>query len=313
MEIVLANPRGFCAGVDRAVDIVDLCLKRFGAPIYVRKEIVHNKTVVDSFKQQGAVFVNELAEVPDGGTVVFSAHGISPAVRNEARRRRLKTVDATCPLVTKVHLEVHRFVKQGYKILLIGHLGHEEVEGTMGESPENISLITSLDHAQCIQLPHDQKYVYLTQTTLSVDETQDIVAALKTRFPQLIAPPTDDICYATQNRQQAVKALAQRCDVVLVIGSKNSSNSQRLKEVAMELGARSVLIDGPAELDPKWLNGAQSVGITAGASAPEILVTQLVDRLKELFPLASVQPLTVTQENMRFPLPKNLSSVGVAA
>ncbi len=306
MKIILANPRGFCAGVDRAVDIVDLCLKQFGAPIYVRKEIVHNQYVVQSFKERGVVFVSELGEVPDGARVVFSAHGISPSVRSDAEKRNLKTVDATCPLVTKVHLEVHRFVKQGYKIFLIGHQGHEEVEGTMGESPRDITLITSVEHAASIAMPTQDHYVYLTQTTLSVDETKEIIKTLKARFPNLVSPPTDDICYATQNRQDAVKTLAKQCDVVLVIGSQNSSNSQRLKEVAESLGAHSYLIDGPHELKLEWMAKASTVGITAGASAPEILVENVVNFLKTYHPSATVEKLSVTEETVHFPLPREL-------
>ncbi len=281
-RVVLAAPRGFCAGVVRAIEIVNTVLQLLPPPIYVRKEIVHNRFVVERLKQRGVIFVNELDEVPDGATVIFSAHGVSPAVREMARRKNLRVIDATCPLVTKVHLEAIRFAQQGYSIILIGHEGHEEVEGTMGEAPHCTYLVQSVEDVERLQVPNPEKVAYLTQTTLSVDDTAEIVAALKRKFPKIVGPRTDDICYATQNRQNAVKALAKQVDVILVIGSQNSSNSQRLKEVAISNGCPAYLIDGADHIRTEWLIDAESVGVTSGASAPEILVKQVIQRLQEL-------------------------------
>jgi len=312
MDVLLVKPRGFCAGVDRAVEIVELALKKYAPPIYVRREIVHNATVVNSFKERGVIFVNELEEVPDGQLVVFSAHGISPAVREEAERRRLRTIDATCPLVTKVHTEVHRFVGEGNTIALIGHAGHDEVEGTMGESPQNIVLVTCVEDVEKLEVPDPEKLTYLTQTTLSVDETIDIVKALKQKFPKLKAPPKDDICYATQNRQNAMKELVKEADIVLVVGAENSSNAQRLREVAEKHGARSYLIPNARAIKNEWLEGAKCVGITSGASAPEVLVEEVVEKLKARG-AGNVRELEVMQEHVRFPLPLEVREVATVA
>lgn len=306
MKVLLAHPRGFCAGVERAVEIVDLALKLLPPPIYVRKEIVHNRFVVESFEARGVHFVNELDEVPTGAQVIFSAHGVSPAVWKKAKERGLKIMDATCPLVTKVHLEVHRFSREGYSILLIGHKGHEEVEGTMGEKPDQIYLVTSVEDARVLFIPNPEKVVYLTQTTLSVDDTQAIVAELKKRFPKLTAPPKDDICYATQNRQQAVKELTKQAQVILVVGVSNSSNSVRLTEVAKVHGAQAYLIERADKINPQWFRGVKCVGLTAGASAPETLVQEVLHRLKELG-ATSVEALNVVEENIRFSLPQELA------
>src|SRR5262245_11721486 len=301
------RPRGFCAGVDRAIEIVDLALDLFPPPLYVRKEIVHNRAVVEGFRTRGVIFVDSLDEVPEGRVVIFSAHGVSPTVREDAQRRRLRIIDATCPLVTKVHLEVRRFVKQGYEIILIGHAGHDEVLGTTGEAPECIHLVGSVEEAQRLQLPRQDKLVYLTQTTLSVDETRDIVAALQTRFPQLTGPPKDDICYATQNRQEAVKALVgDGAQVVLVLGSESSSNSKRLCEVAEENGARAYLVDGVADIDPSWLAGVEHVGVTAGASAPEHLVQEVLAWLAALG--AQIEERELIREDVQFGLPPELAA-----
>lgn len=306
MKVLLASPRGFCAGVDRAIEIVDLALKVYGPPVYVRKEIVHNRHVVTSFKERGVIFVDTLQEVPEGSVAIFSAHGVAPTVWDEARTRNLNVIDATCPLVTKVHLEVHRFVKEGYDIILIGHEGHDEVIGTMGEAPDRTILVGSVEEALSVQPPRPDKLVYLSQTTLSVDETREIIAALKERFPNIAAPPRGDICYATQNRQDAVKRMAAQADVILVLGSANSSNSVRLAEVAEQNGARGYRIDNASEIDPAWLQGATCVGVTAGASSPELLVQAAVDRLKELG-FNSVEELSGTSEDVEFALPRNLS------
>ncbi len=304
-RVVLAAPRGFCAGVVRAIDIVEQALQLLPTPIYVRKEIVHNRFVVEQFRKRGVIFVNELDEVPDGATVIFSAHGVSPAVREMARRKNLRVIDATCPLVTKVHLEAIRFAKEGYSIILIGHAGHEEVEGTMGEAPHCTYLVQSVDDVERLEVPDPNRVAYLTQTTLSVDDTAEIVAALKRKFPNIVAPRTDDICYATQNRQNAVKLLAKQVDVILVIGSQNSSNSQRLREVALAHGCPAYLIDGADGINPEWLWDAESVGVTSGASAPEILVEQVVQRLRELG-ATEVSELRLTDENVQFALPPEL-------
>ncbi|HEX4909597.1 MAG TPA: 4-hydroxy-3-methylbut-2-enyl diphosphate reductase [Permianibacter sp.] len=285
MEILLANPRGFCAGVDRAIEIVKRAIEIFGAPIYVRHEVVHNRFVVEDLRQRGAIFVEELHEVPAGATVIFSAHGVSQAVRDEAKTRGFRVFDATCPLVTKVHMEVARISRKGDECVLIGHKGHPEVEGTMGQydNPEGgIYLVESVEDVQRLTVKDPERLHYSTQTTLSVDETKDIMAALRARFPAIQGPRKDDICYATQNRQDAVRELAAQADLVLVVGSRNSSNSNRLRELAEKDGVRSFLIDGAEDIQPSWFNGVARVGVTAGASAPELLVRQVVDRLKAL-------------------------------
>jgi 4-hydroxy-3-methylbut-2-enyl diphosphate reductase len=306
------RPRGFCAGVDRAIDIVNQALEIFPPPLYVRKEIVHNRAVVEGFKSRGVIFVDSLDEVPEGGVAVFSAHGVAPEVRAKAARRRLQIIDATCPLVTKVHLEVRRFVKQGYDIVLIGHEGHDEVLGTTGEAPERIHLVGSVDEVEQLELPQEEKLVHLTQTTLSVDETRDIVAALKKRFPRIVGPPKDDICYATQNRQEAVKALvADGAEVVLVLGSESSSNSKRLCEVAEEHGARAYLIDSVSDIEPAWLEGARHVGVTAGASAPEHLVQEVLAWLAARG--ARIEERELIREDVEFGLPAELIAARRAA
>jgi 4-hydroxy-3-methylbut-2-enyl diphosphate reductase len=307
-RVVLAAPRGFCAGVVRAIEIVNTVLQLLPPPIYVRKEIVHNRFVVEHFKQRGVIFVNELDEVPDDATVIFSAHGVSPAVREMARKKNLRVIDATCPLVTKVHLEAIKFAQEGYSIILIGHEGHEEVEGTMGEAPHCTYLVQSVEDVERLQVPDPEKVAYLTQTTLSVDDTAEIVAALKRKFPKIVGPRTDDICYATQNRQNAVKALAKQVDVILVIGSQNSSNSQRLKEVAISNGCPAYLIDGAEHIQTEWLIDAESVGVTSGASAPEILVKQVIQRLQELGATEVVE-LRLTEERVQFAPPPELKEL----
>ena len=307
-RVVLAAPRGFCAGVVRAIEIVNSVLQLLPPPIYVRKEIVHNRFVVERLKQRGVIFVNELDEVPDGATVIFSAHGVSPVVREMAQRKNLCVIDATCPLVTKVHLEAIRFAQEGYSIILIGHEGHEEVEGTMGEAPHCTYLVQSVEDVERLQVPNPEKVAYLTQTTLSVDDTAEIVAALKRKFPKIVGPRTDDICYATQNRQNAVKALAKQVDVILVIGSQNSSNSQRLKEVAISNGCPAYLIDGAEHIRTEWLIDAESVGVTSGASAPEILVQQVIQRLQELG-ATEVAEFRLTEERVQFAPPPELKEL----
>ena len=310
MDILLANPRGFCAGVDRAIEIVNRALESLGAPIYVRHEVVHNRFVVDDLKQRGAVFVEELHEVPDGATVIFSAHGVSRAVREEADRRGLKVFDATCPLVTKVHLEVARQCRAGRDMVLIGHAGHPEVEGTMGQWSAQagggaIHLVEDLADVATLQLAQPENCAYTTQTTLSVDDTRGIIAALRERFPAIQGPKNDDICYATQNRQDAVRTLARDCDLVLVVGSPNSSNSNRLRELAERQGVEAHLIDGADEIDPAWVAGRRRIGITAGASAPEVLVQGVIDRLRALG-AGELAELAGEPENMVFALPKEL-------
>jgi 4-hydroxy-3-methylbut-2-enyl diphosphate reductase len=307
MQILLANPRGFCAGVERAIAIVERALEKFGAPIYVRHEVVHNRYVVDGLKAKGAVFVEELAEVPDGATVIFSAHGVPQSVRREADARGLRVYDATCPLVTKVHLEVARLHKQGYEIVMIGHKGHPEVEGTMGQATGTMYLVESVDDVARLEIGMDNAppLAYVTQTTLSVDDARVIVHALTARFPKIVGPRKDDICYATQNRQDAVKALAGRVDRVIVVGSKNSSNSNRLREVAAISGVPAYLVDGADQIDAAWLGNATRVGVTAGASAPEILVNGVVERLKA-FGASQVETLDGVPENVNFPIPKEL-------
>jgi 4-hydroxy-3-methylbut-2-enyl diphosphate reductase len=307
MQIILANPRGFCAGVERAIAIVERALEKFGAPIYVRHEVVHNRYVVDGLKAKGAVFVEELSEVPDGATVIFSAHGVPQAVRIEADKRGLKVFDATCPLVTKVHLEVARLHKQGYEIVMIGHKGHPEVEGTMGQATGPMCLVESVEDVATLKVGAGDTapLAYVTQTTLSVDDARLIVHALMARFPKIVGPRKDDICYATQNRQDAVKAMAGKVDVVIVVGSKNSSNSNRLREVAAIGGIPAYLVDGADQIDPAWLGANARVGVTAGASAPEILVNGVVDRVRSLG-AESVETLDGAAENVNFPLPKEL-------
>jgi 4-hydroxy-3-methylbut-2-enyl diphosphate reductase len=306
MEILLASPRGYCAGVDRAIDVVRIALELYGAPVYVRHEIVHNRHVVDALRERGAIFVDELADVPRGSVVVFSAHGVSPAIRSEAKERDLRAIDATCPLVTKVHLEALRFARTGHQIVLIGHAGHAEVEGTMGEAPESMVLVQSKDDVAKLEVEDPEKLAYLTQTTLSVDETTEIIDTLRERFPAMRAPAREDICYATTNRQAAVKQLAARCDLVLVVGSPTSSNSSRLREVAALSGAAAYLVESVEEVDPAWLEGKRSVGVTAGASTPEHLVQDLVHWL-EARGAAKATDLVAVPEEMFFHLPSELA------
>ncbi|MBS0310159.1 MAG: 4-hydroxy-3-methylbut-2-enyl diphosphate reductase [Thiobacillus sp. SCN 63-374] len=303
--ILLANPRGFCAGVDRAIAIVERALEKFGAPIYVRHEVVHNTFVVNDLKAKGAIFVEELSEVPAGATVIFSAHGVSQAVRTEAEARGLNVFDATCPLVTKVHVEVSKMRDKGYEIVMIGHKGHPEVEGTLGQSTGGMYLVETPEDVATLQVSDPDKLAYVTQTTLSVDDAARVVDALRARFPSITGPKKDDICYATQNRQDAVKKLAVESDVVIVVGSPNSSNSNRLREVAENLGVPAYLVDGAADIEPAWLEGKQHVGISAGASAPEILVEAVIGRLKKLG-ATNVAQLEGLLEKVNFPLPKGL-------
>jgi 4-hydroxy-3-methylbut-2-enyl diphosphate reductase len=305
MKLILVRPRGFCAGVVRAIDIVDIALKKFPHPVYVRKEIVHNRSVVESFKRQGVIFIDNLQEAPEGSVVIFSAHGVSPAVREEAIQRKVHVIDATCPLVTKVHLEVHKYLKEGYSIILIGHREHDEVEGTTGEAPDKIQVVDSVEEVGRISVPDPTKVVCLTQTTLSVDETRDIAAAIKRRFPYLVTPPKDDICYATQNRQDAVKELIRKgIDLLLVVGSRNSSNSIRLCEVGRANGIAAHLIDNASEIQPEWLSNVKTVGLTAGASAPDYLIDEVVQYLKERG--AVMEELEVVKEEVSFALPRDL-------
>jgi 4-hydroxy-3-methylbut-2-enyl diphosphate reductase len=305
-RVLLAAPRGYCAGVDRAVVTVQKALDLYGAPVYVRKQIVHNKHVVETLEKRGAIFVEETDEVPEGATVIFSAHGVSPAVHESAKSRNLKTIDATCPLVTKVHQEARRFAAEDYQILLIGHEGHEEVEGTAGEAPDHVQLIDKADDIEGLEIKDPSKLIWLSQTTLSVDETMSTVKALKEKFPLLNDPPSDDICYATQNRQLAVKEIAPQSDLVLVVGSRNSSNSVRLVEVALEAGARaSYLIDYAHEMKEEWLEGVTTVGVTSGASVPEILVEELLARLKE-YGFGEVEVVTKAEEHLLFSMPPEL-------
>ena len=304
-KIVLAAPRGYCAGVERAVQAVEAALELYGAPVYVRKEIVHNKHVVDQLRQRGAIFVDSETEVPEDATVVFSAHGVAPTVHDNAKARRLRTVDATCPLVTKVHVEARKFAADDYTIVLIGHDGHEEVEGTMGEAPKNIVLVQSEDDVDRLEVKDPSRMAYVSQTTLSVDETRSIINRLRRRFPQIVGPRTDDICYATTNRQAAVKQLARVCDLVLVIGSRNSSNSNRLVEVARECGAESHLIDNEGQVQEEWLRDKRQIGITSGASAPEQLVQRLVEFFRRRGTI-QIEELDVIREDVRFMLPKSI-------
>lgn len=306
MQIMLAEPRGFCAGVDRAIEIVERALKVYGAPVYVRHEIVHNKFVVEGLRAKGAVFVNEVDDAPDGALLIFSAHGVSKAVRERASQRGLKVIDATCPLVTKVHIELLRHYQRGDQVVLIGHAGHPEVEGTMGQAPEgSVLLVSTPNDVKNLSVKDELKLAFVTQTTLSVDDTIDVIAALKNRFPNIQGPKREDICYATSNRQAAVKELADGCDVVLVIGSKNSSNSNRLREVAERKGADAWLIDGPEDINPEWLKNRSKIGITAGASAPEVLVQQVIEYLREQG-CGDVEVSKVVDENVTFSLPEEL-------
>ena len=304
-EILLAQPRGFCAGVDRAITIVEQALEKFGAPIYVRHEIVHNAYVVNDLRSRGAVFVDELSEVPPGNTVIFSAHGVAPAVRQEAEARGLKIFDATCPLVTKVHVEVAKMRKEGMQIIMIGHRGHPEVEGTMGQAPDGIQLVENIKDVEALDIPANAPVAYVTQTTLSVDETKEIVDALKQKYPAIAQPKKQDICYATQNRQDAVKFMAPQVDLVIVVGSPNSSNSNRLRELSEKLGVVSYMVDQPSQLKSEWFVGKKRVGLTAGASAPESLAQSIIERIKELGP-KNVRTLDGIVENTSFPLPKGL-------
>jgi 4-hydroxy-3-methylbut-2-enyl diphosphate reductase len=305
-RVLLANPRGYCAGVDRAVIAVEKALEVHGAPVYVRKEIVHNRHVVDTLRERGAVFVDETSEVPEGALVVFSAHGVSPAVHAEAGERNLRTIDATCPLVTKVHKEVTRFARDDFDILLIGHQGHEEVEGTAGEAPDRVQLVDTAEDVAKVEVRDPAKVVWLSQTTLSVDETMERVDQLRERFPEISDPPSDDICYATTNRQVAVKTMAAQCDLVLVVGSKNSSNSKRLVEVALKAGARDAyLIDFAREVDETWLEGVQTIGVTSGASVPDVLVMDLLRWLDQRG-WRDVEVVTTAEETIAFSLPKEL-------
>ena len=305
-KVLLAKPRGYCAGVDRAVETVKHALELYGAPIYVRKQIVHNKHVVTALEERGAIFVDETDEIPEGATVVFSAHGVAPSVHDEAQSRNLKTIDATCPLVTKVHAEARRFASDDYQILLIGHEGHEEVEGTMGEAIGNITLVDGLDQVETVRIDPDRPVAWLSQTTLSVDETLTAVARLRERFPQLIDPPSDDICYATQNRQWAVKEIASRCELMLVVGSANSSNTVRLVDVALESGTKfSYRIDFASEIDEKWLEGISTVGVTSGASVPELLVDDVLTWLAQRG-FGEIEEVTTADEHLLFALPPEL-------
>ena len=306
MDVLLANPRGFCAGVERAIEIVERALMQFGPPIYVRHEIVHNKHVVEDLRSKGAVFVDELDEVPTGATVIFSAHGVSKAVQAEAARRGLKVFDATCPLVTKVHIEVAKMLKGGLEIVMIGHRGHPEAEGTMGQSEGGMHLIETVEEVAALEVESPERLAYVTQTTLSVDDAALIVQALKARFPAIRGPKRDDICYATQNRQDAVKFMAPQCDVVIVVGSPNSSNSNRLREVAENIGARAYMVNSAADLRPEWIAGRRRIGVSAGASAPETLVQELVARLKALG-AQSVRSLDGITESVVFSLPRELA------
>ena len=305
MKIILANPRGFCAGVERAIAIVERAIEKFGAPIYVRHEVVHNKYVCDSLRRKGAVFVDDLATVPSGSTIIFSAHGVSKAVREEATARGLKIFDATCPLVTKVHVEVAKMSKEGRDIIMVGHKGHPEVAGTMGQSPENMLLVETVADVEHLDLKDPAQLSYVTQTTLSTNDAEKVIFALKQRFPAIIGPKREDICYATQNRQDAIKSLATKVDIVLVVGSQTSSNSNRLREVAELLGTEAYLIDCADQIDPKWLEGAKRIGITAGASAPEVLVENVVNWLCDRLS-GEISQLQGVEENVTFALPREL-------
>lgn len=310
MKIILASPRGFCAGVDMAIDSLDLAIERFGTPIYAYHEIVHNRPVVERFREKGVIFVDDIDEVPEGATVLYSAHGVAPAIREASRRRRLRAIDATCPLVTKVHVEARRYAQQGYTIILIGHEGHDEVVGTTGEAPDRIRLVENEADVMKLDLPPNAKVAYLTQTTLSVDETQGIIAALKRRFPQIEGPSKDDICYATQNRQEAVRTLADQADVVLVLGSPNSSNSLRLAELAAARGKPAYMIDGPSDIRDEWFKPDATVLMTSGASGPEDVFQACVELLRNRFD-ATVESRTIREEHVSFPLPRELRVISV--
>ena len=312
MRILLASPRGFCAGVNMAIESLELALQLYGVPIYVYHEIVHNKYVVDRFRREGVVFVDSPDEVPEGAHLLYSAHGVSPEIRRIADQRKLQTIDATCPLVTKVHLEAIRYAKQGYTILLIGHDGHDEVLGTMGEAPHAIKLVETPEDVDRLEIDDNAKLAYLTQTTLSVDDANRIIARLRARFPQIANPPKEDICYATQNRQEAVKLLSREADIVLVLGSRNSSNSQRLAELSKESGVQAHLIDGAADIDVDWFRGDETVLVTAGASAPELVVQDCIEFLRKRFG-ATVEPRVVREEEVHFPLPRELRLVPLEA
>ena len=305
VKILLASPRGFCAGVNMAIESLDLTLREFGAPVYVYHEIVHNRYVVDSFKEKGAVFVDHLSEVPENSVLLFSAHGVSPEIRELAQKRNLNAIDATCPLVTKVHLEAVKYAREGYTIFLIGHQGHDEVVGTMGEAPESMILVETESDVDQLDVPTDAKVAYLTQTTLSVDDANRIIARLRQRFPNLVNPPKDDICYATQNRQEAVREICGKAQLCLVLGSQNSSNSQRLRQLADESGVTAYLIDGAADMKEEWLENVETILVTAGASAPETVVEECIEWIKERHE-ATVEPVMIREENVNFPLPKKL-------
>jgi 4-hydroxy-3-methylbut-2-en-1-yl diphosphate reductase len=309
-KIILVSPRGFCAGVVRAIDVVKIALDLYGAPIYVRKEIVHNRHVVEELRQAGAIFVDELADAPAGARVIFSAHGVAPAVRIEAKERGLEVIDATCPLVTKVHLEAVKFAKQGYTIILIGHRDHDEVIGTLGEAPQSSVLVETVQDVERLQVPDPEKTCFLTQTTLSLDETRGVVEALRVKFPGIKSPPAQDICYATENRQLGVKAVAPEADLLLVVGSKNSSNSMRLVEVCKQAGVPAYLIDDFTQVHEQWLAGAENVAVTAGASAPEHLVEQLLDFLRTRHGFTDMEEVTLKDEDVRFSLPAELTAGG---
>jgi 4-hydroxy-3-methylbut-2-enyl diphosphate reductase len=311
-EILLAQPRGFCAGVDRAIEIVERALAQFGAPIYVRHEIVHNAYVVEDLRRKGAIFIEDLADVPTGNTLVFSAHGVPRSVVDEAAQRGLKVFDATCPLVTKVHMEVAKMRRENREIIMIGHAGHPEVEGTMGQADEGMYLVETVDDVQRLQVRRPELLAYVSQTTLSVDDTADVIDALKRRFPQIAEPKKGDICYATTNRQEAVKFMAPQVDLVIVVGSPNSSNSNRLREVAQKKGTLAYMVDNAAQIDPAWLSGKRRIGVTAGASAPQILVDAVIDQLK-LHGAKSVRVLDGVEENVTFPLPKGLGGSATAS
>lgn len=311
MKVLLASPRGFCAGVDRAIEIVEQCLQRFGPPVYVRHEIVHNRHVVESLRAKGAVFVEDPSEAPEGALLVFSAHGVSPAVRAAAAARRLRVIDATCPLVTKVHVEAQRFAREGYEIVLVGHAGHVEVEGTMGQAPDRMYLVETVEDVARLEVRDPTRLACLTQTTLSVDDTREILEALKARFPQIRLPRKDDICYATQNRQNAVKQVTREAELVLVVGAPESSNSNRLVEIAHRSGARGHLVQSARDIDPAWLEGVRCVAVTAGASAPEVLVQEVVERLRALAgPDTEVASLPLVDEGVVFQLPAELRAAG---
>ena len=309
VEILLAQPRGFCAGVDRAIEIVERAIALFGAPIYVRHEIVHNAYVVEDLRKKGAVFIEDLADAPEGSTLIFSAHGVSKAVRSEAETRGLRVFDATCPLVTKVHMEVAKMRQEGFDIVMIGHKGHPEVEGTMGQSGEGMHLVEDIEDVEALALADPDRIAYVTQTTLSVDDASAIIGALKSKYPSVKEPKKQDICYATQNRQDAVKFLAPQCDVVIVVGSPNSSNSSRLREVAEKRGIPAYMVDSPTQIDPKWVEGKKRIGVSAGASAPEVLAQAVIARLRELG-VRNVRPLEGIEETVSFPLPRGLTLPG---